>query len=291
MKINKISIIILAIIGILLISSSNILATSTNYVNDFSEETSSENQDGNNLKSLSVDGYEIYPIFNKNIKQYTVVVPEEIKEISVYAIPESSDAKVVITGNTNMTKKENTINVICKSKRGINKVYQIISTRQSSNGLELNELSIDGIELSPKFESTIFQYKAAVQMKENEIKPVQITAKSNDDSASIEILGNDDKLEIGDNTITILLSKSKITTVYQVVLNITEPNSIIQTNNTDNSTIGKIKLNLKSAKENIKNFFSNEDNKISTLIAVAVTVFILIIIFGIRSFKNRKKDD
>ena len=51
----------------------------------------------NDLKSLSVEGFELTPAFSKDITEYTVTVPEDTKEVTINAAENDSAASVTYT--------------------------------------------------------------------------------------------------------------------------------------------------------------------------------------------------
>jgi len=90
------------------------------------EELEASYSKDNNLKSLTVEGYEITPEFNKNTLEYSVSVPEGTKEIKVTASP--SDRKSSVSGDGVITVNEgtNTVSITVKAENGSEKVYTLL---------------------------------------------------------------------------------------------------------------------------------------------------------------------
>lgn len=84
-----------------------------------------EKSNDNNLRSLSIEGFDITPEFSKDIQAYNVVVPEDTKNINVKATPNESHATVKGVGNIAVSSGINTINVVVKSETGLEKIYSI----------------------------------------------------------------------------------------------------------------------------------------------------------------------
>ena len=94
-------------------------------VNATTSQTDNENTN-NDLASLSITDYQISPEFNKNTRNYYVAIPTTISSVEVNAQAESAKATVKITGNTQLTKTENTIQIVVTSAKGRKKTYKII---------------------------------------------------------------------------------------------------------------------------------------------------------------------
>ena len=79
----------------------------------------------NDLKSLSVEGFELSPAFSKDITEYTVTVPEDTKEITINAAENDSAASVTGTGTFEVTQGTNTFEIIVRAENGSEKKYTV----------------------------------------------------------------------------------------------------------------------------------------------------------------------
>ena len=79
----------------------------------------------NNLKSLSVEGYEISPAFDKNTLEYTVSVPDTVEKINVKAVANDAKARIKGTGTINISEGANKIEVIVTAENGSVKTYTL----------------------------------------------------------------------------------------------------------------------------------------------------------------------
>ena len=81
------------------------------------------------LTSLSIDGLELSPAFDKNVFSYTTTIDmdtNDMSEVKVNAEANDSKATVEITGNTNLVEGENLINIVVKGTESSEQtVYQI----------------------------------------------------------------------------------------------------------------------------------------------------------------------
>lgn len=78
-----------------------------------------DTRDANNkLNSLQVSVGSMEPSFNADITTYTITVPEETSDVSITATAQSSKAKVVVSGGTNLRLGANTATVTVTAENG-----------------------------------------------------------------------------------------------------------------------------------------------------------------------------
>lgn len=267
-KLNKIIIIyIIATIALL----SNVNATTS--------QTDNENTN-NDLASLSITDYQISPEFNKNTRNYYVAIPTTISSVEVNAQAESAKATVKITGNTQLTKTENTIQIVVTSAKGRKKTYKIIVTKQKENTLKLQSLEIKGAAFSPAFDSSKYYYTAEMKINDDS-KDITIEAVANNANAKIEVIGNKG-IKAGENLVSVIVSDSRETTVYEILINATVEKTIIS--NVENND------KIQQVKNGVLEFFKDENKVIALLVAVAV-ILIIIIICIIKKISGKNKAD
>ena len=221
--------------------------------------------------------------FKSNTYEYTAKeVPNDVTEVELYATPKDSNAKVTGTGKVSLKEGENTIKVEVTAEDGTTKkTYTIKVTRQKEETkptevtqtpetpttteepeekpLQLSELSIKNVNLSPKFNPEKYDYTVGLT---EDITSLEIEAKANSEKATLEIVGNED-LKQGENIITILLTDTKTeeTATYQITVN---------KNVKTAETVGKVEW-LKPSTWGLK----------EKIIVAVVTVLIVIIIVAI----------
>ena len=87
----------------------------------------------NTLKSLSIEGYNLEPKFNKNTTEYKLIVDQSVEKIKVSATANHNKAKVSGTGEFNLSSGENTIAVKVVAENGNDKTYKIKVTVMDLN--------------------------------------------------------------------------------------------------------------------------------------------------------------
>ena len=193
--------------------SSNNLTNETVETNELSEEAIEEARANKNLSSLEVVGYELSPYFNKNNLTYTVIIPEDVTSIEINAEPEVEGAIVRISGNTRLTRQENTVTVRVTAKDGTSRAYSITVLKASEVNLKLDSLQIEGLELNPVFDEDTFYYTSS--LVDSELTSLNVNAVANDETANVEVIGADNLVD-GENLINIIVSNDDETTIYQV---------------------------------------------------------------------------
>ena len=195
--------------------SSNNLTNETVETNELSEEAIKEARANKNLSSLEVVGYELSPYFNKNNLTYTVIIPEDVTsiEINAEAEAEAEGAIVRISGNTRLTRQENTVTVRVTAKDGTSRAYSITVLKAPEVNLKLDSLQIEGLELNPVFDEDTFYYTSS--LVDTELTSLNVNAVANDETANVEVIGADNLVD-GENLINIIVSNDDETTIYQV---------------------------------------------------------------------------
>lgn len=79
----------------------------------------------NNLKSLTIAGYELSPAFDKNVTEYSVQVPDDVTSINVSAKVNDSTASVRGTGSIDISEGFNKVEVVVTAQNGSTKTYTI----------------------------------------------------------------------------------------------------------------------------------------------------------------------
>ena len=89
-----------------------------------------EDEEGLYLTKLNIDAVSLSPEFNKDVYSYTATLNDvNIKDILVEAEANKKDAKIDISGNTNLVEGENTINIILTvDESDLQVIYQVVVT-------------------------------------------------------------------------------------------------------------------------------------------------------------------
>lgn len=229
-----------------------------------------------NLKTLTVSGYDINPVFNKNTVEYYLTVSNDVTSLKVTALPENDAAKVTITGDTDLKGIENDILITVKSEKGLTKTYKIHVTKQKESSISLKTLEIEDAKFETEFSSKKYNYN--IEVNQAEVEPLKIKAKANTDSANVEIIGNDSSLAVGANIITILVIKDNEVVTYQLNVKISTLREVVVNN--PNNLFAGIKLG-------VSKIFKDTNSVIAALCAIAVILVIIIIIIVKKILKKR----
>lgn len=103
------------------------------------------------------------------------------------------------------------------------------TTVEETPTLGLKNLVITGVEISPAFDSKIYQYTATIGKDE----AVEVITTPTIEGSTVEVVGNTN-LVVGENIITILVKNGDETVTYQVVLTKSEVQEV-STENTSNA--------------------------------------------------------
>lgn len=91
----------------------------------------------NNLKSLSVEGFELDKEFNKNTLEYKVDVPTGTTSIKINAVKNDSKASVHGAGEVTVTEGLNTIPITVTAQNGAEKTYTLLVNVEDLNPINV----------------------------------------------------------------------------------------------------------------------------------------------------------
>ena len=265
---------VLIIIILVLSFNMNIVQASNTGKNELSEEEIKEKEDkaNKNLSYLRVEEYEIYPEFNKNTLNYDLIIPEDVTKVDVDTEPEMEGAVVRISGNTKLTKSDSTINIIVTAINGTSKTYKINVIKEPEVNLKLESLEIEGLNLNPVFNEDTFYYTSSIE--DTELTDLNVIAKSNNESASIEIIGNKNIVD-GENNINIILKSNDETTIYQVLVDVDK--------------LGEKEKEADNVITRIRNIMKYATIGIASLIGLIILLIIITVI--VKKVKKNKNED
>lgn len=164
----------------------------------------------NSLKDLSVPGYTLSPVFNKDNLDYTLKVPNNATKIDVKAIANNEKSSVKIVGNTYLKVGNNVVTVEVTAEDGSKKTYKITVTREEEKKNEpvldsdatLSKLNVGGYTLSPAFNKNKFSYSITVP---SNVGNLTVQAIASSSKAKVTISGNSN-LKPGMNYITVTVT-------------------------------------------------------------------------------------
>ena len=265
---------VLIIIILVLSFNMNIVQASNTGKNELSEEEIKEKEDKANkkLSYLKVEKYKIYPELNKNTLNYDLIIPEDVTKVDVDTEPEMEGAVVRISGNTKLTKSDSTINIIVTAINGTSKTYKINVIKEPEVNLKLESLEIEGLNLNPVFNEDTFYYTSSIE--DTELTDLNVIAKSNNESASIEIIGNKNIVD-GENNINIILKSNDETTIYQVLVDVDK--------------LGEKEKEADNVITRIRNIMKYATIGIASLIGLIILLIIITVI--VKKVKKNKNED
>lgn len=183
----------------------------------------------NNLSSLSVSNGSIN--FNKNTTNYNISVDTNVTSIKISATAEDKGASVSGTGTKNLGYGNNKFSIIVTAPSGDKKTYTITVNRKDnrSSNNKLSSLSVDGVELSPKFNSNTKNYTVSVPFS---ISSLKINAKSEDSKSKVSISNTSiNAEETKDINITVTAENGGTNTYVIRATRGKDPNKVLSKNN------------------------------------------------------------
>ena len=173
-----------------------------------------------NLKSLHINVEGMTPPFNKNTTNYYITIPNTISSISVTAEPEDQNAKVNISGNTNLNQGDNKIAItVTATDNKTKKTYTINATKTddpNTANANLENLAIENVILDPEFNADITQYFATISSNHDTLN---ILAVPQIQGATVNIQGKDN-IQFGQNTLTITVTATNGTTTKDYTISL-----------------------------------------------------------------------
>lgn len=184
------------------------------------EENNETNPSTANLKVLRLNQEGISPQFQKEVKQYYIVINNFVESLEVTALPENQKASVTITGNKNLQLGKNTITIhVVSEDSSKEEDYQIFVTKtqniEAANA-NLETLAIQEAMLYPTFDNNTLNYKAEIPFSTEKINLLAIAQNPN---AKVEIRGNG-AMQVGDNIVQVIVTATDGITnkIYEIVV-------------------------------------------------------------------------
>jgi len=184
-----------------------------------------------NLSGLTISNGSLSPAFASTTTDYTANVSFSVTSVTVTPTVADPTATVTVNGSSNLTNPislnvgDNTIAVLVTAEDGTTtKTYTITVTRAAaSTNANLSALTISSGSLSPAFAADSANYTAAVS---NSVTSILVSATVSDPTASVTVngsgnLSNPINLNVGDNTITVLVTAQDGTTTKTYTVTVT----------------------------------------------------------------------
>lgn len=243
------------------------------------------------LEAVTIDGtrYEDGARITVNNDQDTIsvyAVGESLYYISVNGISSSNSVRLNEGGNTIVVTDRNGGSITVYVSRLAaeeetppnvmenTEVTENVVTEEPAEetGLKLETLNIEGLELSPKFDPSVYSYTVNIDMDKQDYSSLNIEAIANDETASVSIDGNQN-LQEGENIINIILTSEdgeEIVTYQLIVNKITSSSEVVGAIAEDNNNQNMIIL-------------------IGAVVVIAVIIIVAIILL-VRRYKRMNPD-
>ena len=164
------------------------------------------------LKSLVIEGYELYPVFDANTRDYNLRVTNDITKLTVVPTVNDGKASYKVQGSTEeLLVGKNVITVVVTAEDGSSSNY-IINVTRDREGLNVEHIKFFYIDeagvkqelaLNPTFSVEFFEYDLG--SISHLISKLEVDVLANFEEAKIEVTGNENLVE-GENTITITVT-------------------------------------------------------------------------------------
>ena len=109
----------------------------SNGTNNNSKSTK-ETKKSNNafLKTIDIGNNNLNTNFDKNLFEYSVVVPFEVDELNINFETENNKATTDVNGNKDLVVGENIVTILVKAEDGTKKEYKILVTKEAAKDAE-----------------------------------------------------------------------------------------------------------------------------------------------------------
>lgn len=92
----------------------------------------------NNLKNLSVEGYELTPAFDKDTLEYSTTVPSTVDKVNIIATKNDSTARVEGAGEKEVVEGNNPFDIVVTAQNGSTKTYKVIVNVEDINPIQVD---------------------------------------------------------------------------------------------------------------------------------------------------------
>ena len=172
-----------------------------------------EESTNNYLANLGVRNYDITPVFDKEIKDYTLQVPSDVTSITIYATAEDENSVIKGIGQKDLSYGDNTFSVVVTSAKGEINTYNLVINREYVESAKILNMSVEEGELTPAFDKDIKTYDVYIP---NEKTNLTFDIKLEDENSSYKIIGNENFV-VGNNEVKVeVTTKSGTTETYIV---------------------------------------------------------------------------
>jgi hypothetical protein len=207
----------------------------------------------NNLASLSIDGYELSPIFSKSTLEYSVSVPNEVRQVNINATKEDGTANIAGTGVRDLIEGANRIEIVVTAENGATKTYVINVTVKDLDPIAVKVDTKEYNVVRKKEQLTIPEFFTE---STTIIDAIEVPALTNEKLGYTLVGLKDDE---GKVELYIYDQENKSYTLYKEYK--FKTNTIFVLDNEEKIPEGYKKANLKLGEENIIAYKLNDSSK------------------------------
>lgn len=189
--------------------------------------TQSKKSSNANLSNLGIKPND-FKGFKADVTSYDVEVPKDVGSVEIYATVQDKKSSLTGTGKKELRYGLNEFEIVVTAEDGTKKTYTLNIKREELTentenvperytGEGLAKLNINDLELSPKFDTIVYEYTVKYIGEDTKLN---IDVSATDPYYNIDITGNEN-LKEGENIINILVSDpdGNNVAVYQVTVN------------------------------------------------------------------------
>ena len=275
----------------------------------------------NDLSSLSVDGFELTPAFAKDVLDYSVIVPEDTKEINIVAKASDSKSSITGVGTHEVTSGSNSFPVVVKAENGSEKTYNVNVEVKDANpiNVEVNGKNYTVVKIReylPKKDAfsdyTITINSMEIPAYQNENLHVVLVGLK-DEAGNISLFRYENEKytvyqELGLNRITIMPMETDKTVANYTIeeRNINGVNTKVYSLNKDSRFVLIYGMNIETGEEGFYEYDTETDtlilyyddyiktleekiNLYTYIIIGFLAIFVVMFILGISLLRKKKK--
>ena len=119
-------------------------------------------KDNNYLSSLTSNVGSLSPVFDKEIQEYTLNVPEGTKNATISGTPEDETASVIGFSTYELKVGENKVDIMVTAENGDIRTYEVNIVRPISSNTNVINITPSSSTLEPEFDNSISSYQITV---------------------------------------------------------------------------------------------------------------------------------
>ncbi len=230
------------------------------------------------ITNIKVGNYSLVPYFSEYITKYNVFVDDGVENINIDVSKSEEDDYITGIGNVELIdgKNEVILKVIKKNQEIFTYQVDIFKNYKENDEIDdatLNKLVINGYDID--FNPSIYEYNVNI-LDDNRL---DIDYETNSSSSNVKVTGNSNLRE-GKNEVRLIVTSKDKSKINEYIINV---NKVI--------TIFKEESSIEEVNNNIlgRDKLTKKETNILTLSVISICSIIIIFIFYLLFFLNRRK--